>query len=326
MSFNEKKRCVLKKFYVKLTSGASSLKTENEKFNARILAELTLVILTIVVIGIISQIKMGVTMQTMLPMLILLGILSLAYALSRSVYYKAGIYILFFFLAIAPFLFVLYNNIINREETYSAYLLFLWSILAISIAGIFLSKKLLYITVGITLLSSTITHFIPTLGNQVTDFSHGIIFFLVSAFLVMITSSFYRESIKRSRIQAARIYETEERFRQLFDATVEGIAVHNEEIIIDVNAAFEDMFEVMLSECIDTSLLDFIESDTREKAQESLYKNYETCEAVGINKSGKSFFVEIVTKPYRYHGRDVKVTAFRDITDRREAEIERARF
>jgi PAS domain S-box-containing protein len=117
--------------------------------------------------------------------------------------------------------------------------------------------------------------------------------------------------------------ENTARFQSLFDATFEGVALHDRGKIIDVNAAFAAMFGYTREQLLGFSGDQLIAPDARDRvaahmrsAQGMRY------EAVGLRKDGSKFAIEISGKPHTYAGRLLRVVAVRDVSDRQRAERE----
>lgn len=117
--------------------------------------------------------------------------------------------------------------------------------------------------------------------------------------------------------------ESEERFRCLAEATMEGVAVIQDGKILTANQTACEMFGYELSEVIGMSPLDFAAPESRElllkKMEEGSEKPYELIE---LRKNGSTFIAEICEKAISYHGKPTRVTAIRDITERKKAEQE----
>ncbi len=130
---------------------------------------------------------------------------------------------------------------------------------------------------------------------------------------------------ERKRIEQ-RLNESEERYRRLSDATVEGIVIHDKGILLDANEVFAKMFGYKLSEVIGMAATEFLTPETREITAQNIRSGYEKpYEVMGLRKDGSTFLVEITGNAIPYEGRTVRVTALRDITERQRSreQIER---
>jgi PAS domain S-box-containing protein len=115
--------------------------------------------------------------------------------------------------------------------------------------------------------------------------------------------------------------DSELRFRTLSDSTFEALAIHVEGEILEVNESFLRMFGYAHEEVIGRSPLELAAPESRDlvmkKIQEGAEEPYE---AVGVRSDGTEFIAELMGRPIEYKGRQARVTALRDVTQRREAE------
>ncbi|HEX5658135.1 MAG TPA: ATP-binding protein, partial [Polyangiales bacterium] len=117
--------------------------------------------------------------------------------------------------------------------------------------------------------------------------------------------------------------ENTARFQSLFDATFEGVAVHDQGIIVDVNGALAQMFGYTRDELIGRSADELSAPEVRERVAAHMRSSSGSrYEAIGLRKDGSQFALEISGKPHHYAGRLLRVTAVRDISDRQRAEQE----
>ena len=119
------------------------------------------------------------------------------------------------------------------------------------------------------------------------------------------------------------LIDSEERFRCLSDAGLEGIVFSEKGTIVEVNNACCEMFGYLLSEVISKTAIDFIAPEEREKValhmSSGLEQSYTTS---GIKKDGTTFPIEIQGRMFSYKGRSVRVSAIRDLTRQKQAEEE----
>ncbi len=115
--------------------------------------------------------------------------------------------------------------------------------------------------------------------------------------------------------------ESEERYRNLSEAAFEGIIIHEKGVIIDSNQTFARLLGYNVSEVIGKNGLAFAAPDYRDLVLQNILKGYEKpYEAVALRKDGSTFPTEMMGRNAYYHGRHVRITAFRDVTERKEAE------
>ena len=113
----------------------------------------------------------------------------------------------------------------------------------------------------------------------------------------------------------------EEGFRGLSDTTFEGIALSEGGRVLEVNKPFSEMFGYGASEVVGMPAMDFVAPESREAVTRHISTgSAEPYEAVALRKDGTTFDAEIRGKSSGYRGRAVRVTAVRDITDRKRTE------
>jgi PAS domain S-box-containing protein len=141
-----------------------------------------------------------------------------------------------------------------------------------------------------------------------------------TANLTSVNEQLQQEIARRKQAEEA-LREGEQRLRSIFEATFEGIAIHENGVILDANPAFERMFGYPLSEIIGKSVLDLAAEESRDVVNEKISaKAQQPFEAVGLRKDGTTLAVELIGKRHTYKGRGVTVTALRDVTERKRME------
>jgi len=129
-----------------------------------------------------------------------------------------------------------------------------------------------------------------------------------------------RDITERKRAADA-LAESEQRFRMLADASCEAILVHDHGYILDVNRAGLEMTGYSYDEMVGMNGLDLLAPESREAAADRVRdESTERYEAVALRADGTRYHVELMGRAVPYHGRPCRVTAMRDISDRRLAE------
>jgi len=129
-----------------------------------------------------------------------------------------------------------------------------------------------------------------------------------------------RDITERKAAEVA-LRESEARYRLLTDSTFDGVAIHEQGTLLEVNTGLERMFGYKPGELIGTPILDLVAEESRAMVVENMRRG--VCgpyEAIGRRKDGTVFPGEIVVRPHRYRGRDVRLVAGRDITERKQTE------
>ncbi len=135
----------------------------------------------------------------------------------------------------------------------------------------------------------------------------------------------FRDITEHKQAEVA-LRESEERFSRLSDLTYEGIVIHKDGIVIDINSAIVKMSDYKREELIGKNIIQMI---IKPKYHESLIENMEKnvalpFEVEGIRKDGTMLPLELESREIDY-GNDnpnVRVTAVRDITIRKQSEKE----
>ena len=117
------------------------------------------------------------------------------------------------------------------------------------------------------------------------------------------------------------IRESEERFRRLSDAAEEGIAIHDQGVIVDANEALARMFGYELEELIGMYAEKLATPETWQTILKNITAGYDKpYEGIGVRKDGSTFVCQLAGKPYQYQGKTLRVAAFRDITTLKKTE------
>ncbi len=125
----------------------------------------------------------------------------------------------------------------------------------------------------------------------------------------------------RSAREAARLRASEERFRQLADATTEGIVIHRGGVILDVNRALAELLGWPPGHFIGQPMLEFVVPNRRSDILRKLAEP--TSERVELNllhADGTAVTVEAHGQDITHEGRPARVVTIRDIRERKRAE------
>jgi PAS domain S-box-containing protein len=114
--------------------------------------------------------------------------------------------------------------------------------------------------------------------------------------------------------------ENETYFRRWYEATFEGIAIHRRGVILEANQSLATLLRCEPVELVGQNLLDWFTRASRHVIEESiLLGNFRPFEAVARRPDKTELHVELYTKRINFGGKEVIVTAFRDITERQRA-------
>lgn len=123
------------------------------------------------------------------------------------------------------------------------------------------------------------------------------------------------------------LQEAEERLQWFADASFEGIVITEGDTILDGNRQFVAMVGSEHGDIIGRDFFEFVAEGSREAMRSTLRRPGDgPVEYEAVAKDGSTFFVEARTRPFPLEGRQARVTAIRDISNRKEAEDERRRL
>jgi PAS domain S-box-containing protein len=114
---------------------------------------------------------------------------------------------------------------------------------------------------------------------------------------------------------------SEERFRHFFTAAREGLFIHEQGVILDVNEGGARMFGYEVDELIGKNIQELAHPDSvkvvKEKTRQGIEGAYE---ANGLCKDRSSFPAELYVRNIAYQGRQVRAVAIWNLSDRKQAE------
>jgi len=141
-----------------------------------------------------------------------------------------------------------------------------------------------------------------------------------TAELAAANAALQAEVTERKRAAAA-LQDSEERFRRLSQAAFEGIAISDQGRFVDVNGRFAEMFGYDASEIPGLDVRELVAPEHRDEVWSHILSGYEAVyETVCLRKDGSTFPAEIHARPLPFGSRTLRITAIRDITERRKAE------
>lgn len=121
-----------------------------------------------------------------------------------------------------------------------------------------------------------------------------------------------------------KLRENEERFRRFAEeASSEGILIHDDGIILDVNQAFAAMHGYHRDELVGSHFSVAIAPDWIDFVKSKAESHYQGAyEVISSKKDGTRFPVEVHARDISYQGKLVRAAAVRDLTERKRAEEE----
>ncbi len=115
--------------------------------------------------------------------------------------------------------------------------------------------------------------------------------------------------------------ETEELALGLLEASFEGLFIHGEGIILDLNQAMINLFGYERFELIGKNFHEFLTPEYCTLVLEKILSGYDQpYEAMGVRKDGSTFPIKIQNKLITHQRYDFRIAAVRDITEHKLAE------
>jgi diguanylate cyclase (GGDEF)-like protein/PAS domain S-box-containing protein len=115
--------------------------------------------------------------------------------------------------------------------------------------------------------------------------------------------------------------DSKNKFDALFKSAMEGIVIHDNGKIMEVNNAFSNMFGFNNADVIGKNLIDFISPGHKEVIMDKIRTGYnESYEIAGIRSTGSKLFVEVTGSAIVYRGITARVEIFNNINERKKAE------
>jgi PAS domain S-box-containing protein len=164
---------------------------------------------------------------------------------------------------------------------------------------------------------------VTTLGSRasVRDLIDLLVLLTMTAASAGLVAGNLRASLARARRNEAALRESESRMRQLVDAAFEGIAIGEQGHIIEANEQLAQMHGYGAGELDGRPVADLVALESRPTVAERIRTGTtDTYEHLAVRKDGSVFPVEVRGRLMNYRGRPVRVTAVRDITERKRAE------
>ena len=127
--------------------------------------------------------------------------------------------------------------------------------------------------------------------------------------------------LTEERAREEELRESERRFRNIADATVEGLLMHRDGIIQEANASACTLSGYTRKELIGKDVMDLIAPESRGLVIEKrLSRSEDPYEAYAERRDGSRFLGEMRSQNLIYHNAAIRLTSIRDITAQRQAE------
>ena len=128
--------------------------------------------------------------------------------------------------------------------------------------------------------------------------------------------------VTERRAAQLALEESVERFRKLTEASFDGIWIAGEGLTREVNRGFLEIFGYEHEdEVVGRPVLDFVAPESRQMVHQRVAANIEgTHELVGVRKDGGKILLEATARAHTIDGKPGRITALRDLTERRTLE------
>ncbi len=130
----------------------------------------------------------------------------------------------------------------------------------------------------------------------------------------------FRDITKLKQVEKA-LSESENRYKILTEITDEGIIIHEDGLIIDVNPSTLRLFDTTEKKLRQKQIFDFIHPDYHAMVKQKMKENFIGSYEIEITKENRTVIpVEIKTKNYLIDNVNRRVISIRDITERKRQE------
>jgi PAS domain S-box-containing protein len=297
-----------------LTMPAPVIENARQRQMARLLSSLFIVQFLMAILVIFPLILAHkVDQPDQIFFLVALVIFAFIYSVSRTRYYILSIWLYDAVAFIVLFVLMVSGPRFKPEHM----LIFLiWPMLLHAVVLSILSTSIIALaSIGLVLV-------LPFVVDTSPDRLEFLLVFLsVSATFVIIANFLQQQAWQKYDRQRTELADSRERYRILLDAGFETIAIYDTNRLLDVNRAFELLFDCSLAEALEKSIQEFIAPEARPTFLEQIQQvTSEPFETTGQSRTGQTIPLEVITKPYIYKGRQVRVAVFRNITERKKAE------
>jgi two-component system cell cycle sensor histidine kinase/response regulator CckA len=125
---------------------------------------------------------------------------------------------------------------------------------------------------------------------------------------------------ERKRVEEA-LAESEALYRKVIEASFDGIAVSEAGVVLEANRGFAEIFGYAQDEVIGRSAQDLVAEESLEAALQHIADGHEGAyELVGKRKDGTKILLEAMARNHSIGGRRGRLTALRDVTEKRHLE------
>ncbi|MCP4647581.1 MAG: PAS domain S-box protein, partial [bacterium] len=137
-----------------------------------------------------------------------------------------------------------------------------------------------------------------------------------------------KHEIEERKQAEKALSESEEHFRTLAEGTFEAVVIHKEGVILEANKQYYKMFGYKPEELAGKNAIEITVAPESIEAikTEVASGNPGPYEATGLKKDGISFPIEVRARAMEYHGRQARMAAIRDLSERKQAAEEKMKL
>ena len=185
-------------------------------------------------------------------------------------------------------------------------------------------KALVAIAIAMSLMAIprliTLSRIILNSPDVIPDLTIEVVVFAISALMVVALIEI-GPHIQPSNLATLALQDSEQKFRKLSEAAFEGVVVSENGKFVEVSPQYAKLFGYRTKELLGRSASDLMAPEIRDESLGKLLSGYDQAyESVGMRKDGTTFPLEVCGKNFRSQGREFRVAAVRDITERKRAE------
>ena len=127
--------------------------------------------------------------------------------------------------------------------------------------------------------------------------------------------------LEKTETERKQVEKPEERLKAMSDASFEAIFLSEKGICFDQSQTAKKMFGYTRAEAIGRHGTEWIVPKDHEQVKNNMASGYEKpYKVTALKKAGDTFPAEIQARMTEYQGRSIRITALRDISDRKQAE------
>jgi len=312
---------ILHSLGTRLTEPAASVRDPQERRNVRLLAALLLLTIAILLFGrvfrTVTQVELP-SFQITATWIIIVA-LAAAYGLSRTRHHRAGALAAIIAISVILYLQTLYRAYSAPGDLSNPAA---WLVALLLLSSFVISWRT---TLALSAAYLAALWMLPRVVPGVTFFDIRFSFELIFGLSLVIALAAYLRRRDASMIQAQTeaLADSENRYRTLFAGAFDGIVVHDDGVIVEVNDTVQNMFGYTRAEMMGAQVLTFTPPEWQATVLENARANILTYEIPGLRKDGTQIDMEISIRRLMVKGRLLRVVAMRDISARKQAEAER---